>query len=240
MKKAVVFLALVLCFGATAPSYAARNFIVTSTDSVARAENIITAYPFTMACRIKYNGSNVAGTRFVMSIGRQSNVLWGLYVYDGQPIIYATDGSTSSEVGGTSVSYGVWYDYVLVFTSATDRKLYVNGTQDISATLSVTFTTTAVNRIAVGKNASVGFSSTAMDVADFGLWDVALNANEIAAFSAKEGPHLIRPASLKIYWPLYGTSGTSFEADLSGNKDSGTVTGATLSDHAPVGPYVIP
>ena len=40
------------------------------------------------------------------------------------------------------------------------------------------------------------------------------------------------------YWPLWGVA--SPEADLSGNVNNGTVTGATAANHAPIAPLVVP
>jgi hypothetical protein len=46
---------------------------------------------------------------------------------------------------------------------------------------------------------------------------------------------LIAIANLCAYWPLWGVA--TPEPDLSGNLNSGTVTGALLAAHAPVGRY---
>ncbi len=64
--------------------------------------------------------------------------------------------------------------------------------------------------------------------ADWGVWDVALTADEIAALARGVSARLIRPQSLVGYYPLIGR--TSPEIDLRGGRDL-TVTGATQAEH---------
>ena len=71
-------------------------------------------------------------------------------------------------------------------------------------------------------------------IAEFAMWTAVLTDAEILALAKGIPPSQIRRNSLVLYWPLWGVS--SPEPDLGGNRN-GTVTGATLADHAPVGRY---
>lgn len=69
-------------------------------------------------------------------------------------------------------------------------------------------------------------------IADVAMWSVVLTASEIAALAAGARPHRIRTASLVGYWPLDGIQ--SPEPDLSGNANSGTLTGTALAAGPPI------
>lgn len=202
-------------------------------------QDIITAYPFTFACRIKPTGAKTAATTPVMTIASASNNVWGMYIYDGNPVLWANDGSTSSEVEGADPTYDVWNDFVLVFASATDRRMYLNGALHVSSTVSVNFTTITPNTLALGRNSKMGFTSFGMHASDFGLWSAELTTDEITAYSNGIGPNQLQRDKLKIYWrledPFIGGA-----VDLSGNNKTGTVsTGVTRTDNAPIGPYLL-
>lgn len=71
-------------------------------------------------------------------------------------------------------------------------------------------------------------------MANVTIHDKELNANEII--------HNMRlgyvKGNLKAFLPLHGAN--SPEADFGGLKNNGTVTGAILANHAPVGNYLVP
>jgi hypothetical protein len=68
-------------------------------------------------------------------------------------------------------------------------------------------------------------------IAHVALYNVKLTLNELISLQFGE----IITAGLIGYWPLWGVA--SPEPDLSGNVNSGTVTGALLGNHAPLGRY---
>lgn len=71
-------------------------------------------------------------------------------------------------------------------------------------------------------------------IAEVGIWNVSLTLNEIAALAKGVIPLHVRRSALQGYWPLFGIG--SVEAELSGNKLTGTINGTVpAGDHAPVG-----
>lgn len=64
-----------------------------------------------------------------------------------------------------------------------------------------------------------------------GVWNRLLTAGEVRA--QQFHPH---KTSGNVLFCHYGYNGTGNQADLSGNGNTGTVTGAVVSDHVPLGP----
>jgi hypothetical protein len=63
-------------------------------------------------------------------------------------------------------------------------------------------------------------------IAETALWNVALTDGEAKSlyFSC---PINVRSSGLQGYWPMYGTSGSSFEGDAAGKLQTVTLTGTT-------------
>jgi Concanavalin A-like lectin/glucanases superfamily len=70
------------------------------------------------------------------------------------------------------------------------------------------------------------------NLAEANIWNVSLNAGEVAALAAGVKPNRVRPNSLKRYWPLWGLA--SPEPDLSSFAGNATLTGTAQANHAPV------
>ena len=68
-------------------------------------------------------------------------------------------------------------------------------------------------------------------IAFFGVWNRALSLGEIRAQQFR--PHVTSGCVLFQY---LGFAGTGTQPDYLGNANAGTVTGATVSDHVPIGP----
>lgn len=73
-------------------------------------------------------------------------------------------------------------------------------------------------------------------LAEVGIWKSILTTDEITALSKGASPNFIRRDQLQFLSPLWAVA--SPEPNLSGKGNrNGTVTGAVLADHAPVGRY---
>lgn len=90
----------------------------------------------------------------------------------------AADGTNAETAGSTTLALDTWYSVVLVRNSATDRKVYLNGVQEISAT-TATASRTAVSKEFVGTR-SDGYGCSAA-LSDFMHWSRALAVAEITA-----------------------------------------------------------
>jgi hypothetical protein len=138
--------------------------------------------------------------------------------------------------GTTAITTGGWRHLVATYDGANVR-LYVNGVLDntVAETAAVT---NAAATFKVGAEASF-YAPSWFDgkLADLGFWPGAtLNAREIAALARGVSPRLIRPGSLQLYAPLWGTH--TAEPDFSVNRRTGTLTGTSqYVPHAPVIPF---
>lgn len=136
-------------------------------------------------------------------------------------------GLADSSSSGSSVSTGVWSHGAAVFASTTSRTVYLNGTAGATATNTIGGDTYTLLTVAARYSASTRGEYFNGAVAEVGVWDVVLTADEITALSKGISPRFIRPASLKAYAPLIGR--TSPEIEL---KGAGlTLSGSAAVDH---------
>jgi hypothetical protein len=110
-------------------------------------------------------------------------------------------GAVMSTVGG--ITEGAWNHGAAVYAAANSRTVYGNGTAGTTNTSSVTPLDLDTEAIGVLLRSTTA-QFFAGELADYGLWDVALTAAEITALSKGVSPLLIRPASLVSYAPLGG------------------------------------
>lgn len=181
---------------------------------------------------------DVSNNRWIMQLGEA-----GLSGTD-DALIPMSDG-TGNNYGYTTsniLAINTWGHWVARYDgSAADNstrlQFYFNGiakTLTYNGTIPTTVATTAtVVTAGAGKGGATPFTG---GIAMVGLWNLALSTNEISALALGAPPWMFRRSNLQLYAPLYGVA--SPEPDLSGNVNNGTVTGAVLADHAPVGRYV--
>lgn len=84
----------------------------------------------------------------------------------------------------------------------------------------------------VGSAGGGGSNAVGADIAIFQFYDTALSVEAIQLLQWL--PRVLN--SNCLIYSHYGFNGTGTQADWSGNGNSGTVTGATVSDHVPLGP----
>lgn len=135
----------------------------------------------------------------------------------------------------TAPSTGVWTPIGVSYDSGASSNVPVMYTDGVSR--SVTTVTAASGSVT---NASDNFFLGNRTGADRGLdgalcewavWDEILNANEFAALARGVSPRYIRPGSIIAWMPVFGLQ--SPEPDMI-RRVTGTVTGSTFANHAPV------
>ncbi len=142
-----------------------------------------------------------------------------------------------------SISFDIWHHVVVVYDDSlvsNNPVIYIDG---ISQTITELETPTGTRNSDAGTDFLIGNRANQErtfdgSIAEVAIYDVILSAAEAKALSHTINPLHIRRTNLKGYWPILGH--TSPEADLSGNKNNGTVTGAVKSGHPPITPYQIP
>lgn len=126
-----------------------------------------------------------------------------------------------------------WYHVAMTYNSSSSANratFYFNGVSDAGSTVispSGTRNSDAGNTFTLGNTQGLTGAFTGQ-ICYFQAWDRILSASEI-------NEAMIRPGSIRTnlvgYWPCLGSD--SPERDLSGNGNSGTVTGATESFNGP-------
>ena len=159
-----------------------------------------------------------------MQINANNNVILNSIWNSGSNSVLAENLSLSP-----AIAVNEWVHYAGVIQSASNRSLYVRGilqanttTPDSVATPFQTFTTGA--RVGPGAYAD-------SDIAEVGIWSVALTAAEIASLAKGMTCDKIRPQSLVFYTPLV--------RDLNDQKGGLALTnnnGATVANHPRIYP----
>lgn len=181
---------------------------------------IPTAAPLTIHARYKPSSTAATASLVTLSNGTTNN-LFGLRVTTSANVnaLLSQGGSFGQAIGTTTLSTGTWYSLVAQFVSSTDRKSFVNGTQDGTNTTSLTPAGVNTNR--------VGILVTTLPVqgslAEVAIWNVALSAEDIAAL-VTVSPLRIRPDALVCYIPLLDSGTLDLVAPAA------TVTGTLTKD----------
>jgi N-acetylneuraminic acid mutarotase len=154
----------------------------------------------------------------------------------GDPVgCYVRGGVTLAADAVTSTGYTVdtWHKGIFVETSATNHKIYIDGSSVGSSVQSAT--PAGENKMAVGALPySGGWANFfAGKIAEVCIWNIALNASDIAALQAGAIPSFIQSASIVAYWKLYDdaldTGGDQLDLEL---VDSPTFD---TTDHPDIG-----
>ena len=112
--------------------------------------------------------------------------------------------AVSDEATSTSgFTINSWWHGCAVFTSTTSRTIYLNGGSSATNTTSVSTNANTVDKTAIG---CLGRSTNAAffqgRVAEVGIWNVALNADEAASLAKGMTCDKVRPSALVFYAPL--------------------------------------
>ncbi len=245
MKKIFIILLLLnfICF----TSFAAVNFdgiddtIVLSTNANGTPLDAGLKSEWTVACWIKPTGASVHGRPFGWwdgiqdgGIGRTEYLLFinGGVAASGWQNNISHNGYFPTDPAGLSLN--TWYHLVGTFKQNGTAKIYVNGVEkDSVAVANEPIYDAPAGRFFIGAGGDAGggledpFEGIVTECA---AWDVELTVNEIKLLAnsrVKRMPLQIRPANLKVYYPLNDQpDGTSGDGDTFVNRVSpGTVDG---------------
>jgi len=113
--------------------------------------------------------------------------------------------------------------YVATPTGALAEVTYASGNNGVGA-----YQDDAADSFLIGNNPG-GTEAYPGTIAEVGLWNVVLSTDQMAAIRRNSMPYF----SPRGRWPLWGIA--TPEIDLSGNLNSGTVTGASAANGPPTG-----
>jgi hypothetical protein len=201
----------------------AYNFVNTNSQYLSVSSLPVTALPFTFSCwfytlalanRILMTLDEPAGSSFYTMNTTSAGALFCNAFLDG----------SSNPSGALNTSANQWNHGCAVFTSTSSRQTFLNGVAGTAGTGTVNPT---FSRFNIGLRTSGGVSIYALDdVAEAGVWNVALTAAEIASLATGMACDKVRPQSLVFYAPLV--------RDLIDVRGGRTITNnntATVADH---------
>lgn len=211
-----------------------RAFTAASSHVIQLNTTPVTAPPFTFACW--GNPATSTGTMLM-----ELNVVGGTHRYAlglSSTVPYADqfDGTNTGTASHASTpSDGSWHHFCGVFTSNNSRTIYLNGAGAVTNTTAVAGFTPAdlasLPAISVGARKASGSYSLHWDgsIAECAVWNVALEADEVATLATGASPYFVRPANLLCYFPLFGNE--SPELSRMASPMFGTVVGAVKDAH---------
>lgn len=163
----------------------------------------ISALPFTLACWFRTTSMAHLGALVSVNSTTLSNHYAGLFfrgdiANDPVEILYQAATGERVSRSATGCTSGKWHHACAVFSSETERTVYLDGGSSGKSFTSTVFPT--VDRTEIGAHRSgLWFNG---DIAEVGIWNIDLSAAEIAALAKGVSPALIRPQNHIAYLPL--------------------------------------
>jgi hypothetical protein len=189
---------------------------------------VVSAVPMTFACWAMPDAG--ASSSSMVSLGSslslfplvQMRLRWDLNTTEAA---IRSDANETGVATGPSFTAGSFQHFSSVFASTTSRTMYVNGVAGTANTTTVGAMTMDLTGIATAiRAAPTAFFDG--KIAEVGIWNVALTADEITSLAKGMTCNQIRPQSLVFYAPIV--------RDLQDIKAGRTITNnnsATVSTH---------
>lgn len=158
----------------------------------------VTAVPLTIVAWFKLTASGGGGS--ICAVG-DATAHCRLSVATGQVQALCTGSVTANATTSGSASGGVWAHGAAVFSGTASRTAYLNGTASTPNTVSVTQNT--FNEILIGARRLTTLGQYfGGDIAEVGIWNAVLTADEIASLAKGFPCRMIKPQNLAFYAPL--------------------------------------
>jgi hypothetical protein len=168
----------------------------------------ISAYPLTLSCW--FNAENTTANNALIYLGNSASAsrlqltASGAVINDPISFDVIPGAGGSPVVANTTIGYSpnIWNHACGVATSATLRTVYLNGGS--SGTNTTSSTPSTPNRLTIGARLNTGVPGTFLDgsIAEVGIWNAALTADEVASLAQGMTCDKVRPQSLIFYAPL--------------------------------------
>ena len=202
------------------------------------SQSVITALPLTISAwgNVAYTGQSRRVAR-VFDTG-QVNDWIEIGINNISPyvaVLVARDSATGAHTVSTSggVTTGNWYHFCGTVVSASERYIYLNGT-DKGGGAGLTTKTPTLNAFSIGGPANWGWDGP---IAEYAVWNVVLTDAEVLILSKGYPPLFVRPESLVCYVPLINDD----DDDLIGGLSfSATGSISTVAHTTVFYPAVIP
>lgn len=213
----------------------ARAFSAAGSQYLSTTQSPVQSHPLTIVCWVRTANVVANPTQALVAAGRvNTNNRHSLQLVNNASAAQAVsrqdlNAGVAAQTANNVVAQGVWTHVAATFESPTLRQVWaggvVGGTNTTAATPSGPF-----DYVAIGSryNPTLGAYANG-DIADVGIWNVVLTADEIAALARGVTCDQIRPQSLVFYAPLIRDL-----VDVRGGLTITNNNGVTVSDHTRV------
>jgi hypothetical protein len=195
-------------------------------QSLTRASAPVTAVPLTMACWFNpdlLQDASLCSVSNAVGAGNWFALFTGLAGVVTAST--ATGGNQSNATTTATYTTGSWNHCCGVFSAANSRTIYLNGSNAVTNTAS---RSPIINETVIGARRASGLIGLYFNgkIAEVGIWNAALTAQEVASLAKGMTCEKIRPQSLVFYVPLV--------RELQDVRQGLTITnnnGATVTQH---------
>lgn len=200
------------------------NFTAASTQYLS-ATNPVSAAPFTVAAWARV--ANTTGSKAIVSLNQNSGTnRFVLYVSGANLSFFVNDSGGFTQPQAGNVSANTWFHACAVEAALNDHRLFRDGAN--KNTTSGARTPVSINAVNVGtdRNNNNNTSLWGGQIAEVGIWNIALTDAEVASLAKGMTCDKVRPQSLVFYAPLV--------RDLIDVKGGLTITNnntATVANH---------
>lgn len=177
----------------------AYAFVAGSSQYLSTTSAPASGTPMTMAMWSRTSTVSQSSRMFAVSASSGHRNQIGRFNAQIQAV--SVGGSAQSAIADNQITTNTWFHVAGTFASSTDRRVFFNGSQVGTSTASPG-TQDAFDRINIGAGGiPVGNYHTG-DIAEVGVWNVALTAAEIASLADGITCDHVRPDNLVFYAPL--------------------------------------
>ncbi len=186
----------------------AVKFTAANSDYLEIDSTLVGGYPFTMSCL--FRAANDTSTVCLICLPEKGDAskrysLRAAGEIPGDPIEALADDGVVDAAAQSTTGYdaNIWSSAIGVIIEDDDRAVYFDGANKETETTRVEDDDIGIDRFTIGcrsnSTRSLFFDG---DIAEVGVWNVALTDAEISMLADGFAPSMIRFNSLVSYWPL--------------------------------------
>jgi hypothetical protein len=225
----------------------ARQYSRASSQYSTVASAVVSAMPFTVSARFYPTTLAAASGEFysivtIAAAGENAMLIVGedasAFKIRAQVSPSTAPTATGFPWSTNTLTVNTWHHCALT-ASTTNRDVWLNGTKTGNTEVIGNFSTLAETTVGGFKAGATNVHNISGRVAEVGIWDVVLTDDELLALSKGVSPLLIRPTSLKAYWPMLDSAAPDVDRWNAGYNLT-PVNSPTMADHPlvfyPAGP----
>jgi hypothetical protein len=173
----------------------------------------ITSLPFTMSCWFRTPSAPRSTSRVLLEIGSSGSSGYRLVIPANQTFIranhFVSGTAQTADTATNSIVANTWIHCAGVFSSNSSRSVFISTASSATNTQTISAANPSSFSIAVSTAFNVNYFDG--DIADIGVWNTALDSNDIASLAKGISCTKVRPNSLVINVPLIRNTNVLFE-----------------------------